>query len=471
MITDDEVMRLFERADPARSYDADSVIDVTDSLNALRTRSNNAMTIETTRTPNDLTSRHRPRISRSVAAAVALVIVGGLSLVARGNGPESMTDQTPAAIDAADTPADTAAEEVAMGFVEAYGAFDVDKAITYLADDADVSQLMTSVGAKGVEGTVEEFQLLSSWLEAVDYEQLLDSCAEQRSSASGSEVRCTFDFHLLGSAELGLGPFGVSYFDLTVLGGEIVRASTQWATEQLSPQAWEPFATWVSTAYPDDAAVMYADDTYSGIRLTAESIRLWEQHSQEYVTVKAAEMVETAESFMRARNAGDTETAMSLLADDGVTVELLHDNTIDDDMPQIELTPDEVVIAFEAERLFDVSFESVACEKDPGPYVACVYLLDTRLRQISGYPPVRSSVELRIEDGRINLLNFPWLNMSFPGYAPAEFGEFVRWLGDENPVAIVDLFRIGGQEMILILTEESVDLLEALLDDYERSIE
>ena len=84
---------------------------------------------------------------------------------------------------------------------------------------------------------------------------------------------------------------------------------------------------------------------------------------------------------------------------------------------------------------------------------------------------MRSSVELRIEDGRINELNFPWLNMSFPGYTPAEFGEFVRWLGGENPVAIVDLFRIGGQEMILILTEESVDLLEALLDAYERSNE
>ena len=73
------------------------------------------MTIETTRTPTDLTS-HRPRISRSAAAAVALVIVGGFSLIARGNGPEPMTDQTPAVIDAAENTADTAAEEVASGF-------------------------------------------------------------------------------------------------------------------------------------------------------------------------------------------------------------------------------------------------------------------------------------------------------------------------------------------------------------------
>ena len=110
---------------------------------------------------------------------------------------------------------------------------------------------------------------------------------------------------------------------------------------------------------------MYADDTYSGIRLTAESIPLWEQHSHEYVTVKAAEMVEIAESLMRARNADDAETAMSLLAEDGVTVQLLNHNTIDDNMPQIVLTPEEVAVAFEAEQLFEVSFESVACESSP----------------------------------------------------------------------------------------------------------
>jgi hypothetical protein len=38
---------------------------------------------------------------------------------------------------------------------------------------------------------------------------------------------------------------------------------------------WEPFARWVSKAYPEDAAVMYEDGGTSGVRLTKESIRLW----------------------------------------------------------------------------------------------------------------------------------------------------------------------------------------------------
>jgi hypothetical protein len=46
---------------------------------------------------------------------------------------------------------------------------------------------------------------------------------------------------------------------------------------------WEPFANWVSTVHPKDAAVMYQDDSHSGVRLTEKSIRLWELRTREYV--------------------------------------------------------------------------------------------------------------------------------------------------------------------------------------------
>jgi len=46
---------------------------------------------------------------------------------------------------------------------------------------------------------------------------------------------------------------------------------------------WEPFAEWVSKAYPEDAAVMYEDASYSLEMHTPESIRMWEQHTREYV--------------------------------------------------------------------------------------------------------------------------------------------------------------------------------------------
>ncbi len=45
---------------------------------------------------------------------------------------------------------------------------------------------------------------------------------------------------------------------------------------------WEPFATWVSTTYPEDGAVMY-NESYTDFRLSEESIRLWKLHTREYV--------------------------------------------------------------------------------------------------------------------------------------------------------------------------------------------
>jgi hypothetical protein len=57
---------------------------------------------------------------------------------------------------------------------------------------------------------------------------------------------------------------------------------------------WEPFAAWISSTYPKDAAVMYSP-WRSGAALTEESIRLWEQHTREYVKhlTQRADGVET----------------------------------------------------------------------------------------------------------------------------------------------------------------------------------
>jgi hypothetical protein len=82
---------------------------------------------------------------------------------------------------------------------------------------------------------------------------------------------------------MGVGPFTGSAFDLVVRDGEVVRVSQSWEIQEFSPQVWEPFAEWVSTTYPQDAAVMYVDESLSGVRLTQESIRFWARRTREYV--------------------------------------------------------------------------------------------------------------------------------------------------------------------------------------------
>jgi hypothetical protein len=202
-----------------------------------------------------------------VGAAAVMLIIG--ALVVYQTRDDGVTGQPPM--------------EVATSFIEAYSAFDTERAITYLADDADISQMITSVGASGVEGTLEEFRLLVSLLEAQGYKQTLISCEELRSTASGTVLHCSSDYHNLRSDEIGRGPFSGVSFDLTVRDREIVQARKEFGLEEFSSQMWEPFASWVSKAYPEDAAVMYKDENHTGVRLTEESIGLWERHTRGYV--------------------------------------------------------------------------------------------------------------------------------------------------------------------------------------------
>jgi hypothetical protein len=211
------------------------------------------------------------RIGALAAAAGALVLIAALLIIqSREDAPA--TDQTPVAAEAPENTVNARAVKVATGFIEAYGAFDVERAIAYLADDATISVL----------GEQDDPRLLISWLEATGYEQIVDPCEQVGNSASSS-VHCTFAFHGLRSGEIGRGPFGGSSFDLVVRDGKIVEASQTWEIEKFSPQVWEPFANWVSTAHPKDAAVMYTDRSHTNVRLTEESIPLWERYTRAYV--------------------------------------------------------------------------------------------------------------------------------------------------------------------------------------------
>jgi hypothetical protein len=222
-----------------------------------------------------MTTGQRQANRRVLIGAMAALLV----LAACDDGAETPATDQPAA-----TAPEANAEQIATGFVEAYGAFDAEQAITYLADDAAILELITSVGAhRGVVGTLAELRLLISLLESQGYRQTLDSCEAQHASASGTEVRCTFDFHLFGSDRIGLGPYDGSSFDLTVRDGEIVRASKSFDVDEFSAQMWEPFEMWVSEAYPEDAAVMYEDESHTGVRLAEESVPLWKRHVREYV--------------------------------------------------------------------------------------------------------------------------------------------------------------------------------------------
>jgi dipeptidyl aminopeptidase/acylaminoacyl peptidase len=228
--------------------------------------------------PGSLDRRRAPQLRRGVgrkARAFAAAAAIGLVAVACTPGPRDGQSVTaPAGQPETVYPADPKAEEVATGFVKAFGAFDADRAITYLADDADLQLDVT---------TPEDLPLLTSFLEAQGYEQILvEACRVTGSFSFGTEVRCRFDFHAIRSDEIGLGPYRGSYWDLTVRDGEIAEVSLDWEIAKFSPQMWEPFADWVSAKHPKDFEAMYMGGG-SNFSLTEQSIRLWKQRSREYV--------------------------------------------------------------------------------------------------------------------------------------------------------------------------------------------
>jgi hypothetical protein len=166
------------------------------------------------------------------------------------------------------------AEEVARGFIEAYGAFDADRAMAYLTDGAIAE----------MSGSLKEFRLDISLREAQGIKQTINGCEQWGDPASGISVRCAFDMHALRSDEIGLGPYTDNYWDLTVRDGKIVSATESWAylTNGFSKEMWEPFADWVSAEHPKDVAVMYTDGDQTSSRRSRESFRLWEKRTREY---------------------------------------------------------------------------------------------------------------------------------------------------------------------------------------------
>src|SRR5688572_11882113 len=167
--------------------------------------------------------------------------------------------------------ADASPEEVAMGFLDAYGALDAERALTYLTDDAIAEMSVLAAGAD----TRDEFRLELALLEAQGYKETVTGCEPPADSSSGITVRCSYDFHGIRSDEMGLGPYSDNYRELTVRDGKIASATNTiaFATNGFSEQVWEPFAEWVATTYPDDVVRMYDSASQTDFRLSVESIQ------------------------------------------------------------------------------------------------------------------------------------------------------------------------------------------------------
>jgi hypothetical protein len=175
----------------------------------------------------------------------------------------------------------TAPVEIARGFLERYGAFDLQATMASLADDADISGLIPF--AENASTARQALRLDLAVLSALRYEQFIGPCEENGTSQAGATVRCAFDFHMFGSDELGLGPYAGNAFDLTIRDGKVERASVTYNTDRFSPQVWEPVAAWIAAAHPNDVDVLYEDGTQSNLVLSPAAVALWKDYLPAYI--------------------------------------------------------------------------------------------------------------------------------------------------------------------------------------------
>jgi hypothetical protein len=299
VITDDEVLQLFARADPARVSDVEPKVDAAAYLDALRTRSTDMTLVENPPRRSDGKPRTPRWLLISAAAAVVVIVLGALVVADRDEPTGVGTNKTPVATSAPDpAPAavPTEAESVAANFLAAYAAYDADAAASLLAADADLS---------GLWNPAADWRLELQYMQATGLRLMVSGCEEQDSSSANVLVRCPFDYQWLGSSELGLGPYTGSYVDLTVRDGKIASTSIrfEYIQNDFSPEMWDPLLRWVFTAHPADAAAMYgseSEERANTARITPDSIPLWEQRTREYVQVAQSPYVAEATQICQA---------------------------------------------------------------------------------------------------------------------------------------------------------------------------
>jgi ketosteroid isomerase-like protein len=172
---------------------------------------------------------------------------------------------------------------VVRRFLAAYGAYDAKGALKYLAEEG----IATGSGITGLSwGTPQEFRREVAMAKAQRQKHAVTGCEQQGESSDGVAVQCAFDHHEFRSDEVGLGPYTGNYWDLVVQDGKITSAVSTRAfiTNGSSAERWEPFQRWVTSAYPEDASVMYGME----LGITKEAIRLWERHVREFAAAEKA---------------------------------------------------------------------------------------------------------------------------------------------------------------------------------------
>ena len=228
----------------------------------------------------------RRRAGAVLAAAIVAVVIAGSAWYAAAH---RLTSDRP--VEPAQPSVDTTAVRTAEDFLGALqdartaSGPQLDPAVarvfSYLADDALVTEPF---------GSPQELRWSLAWERATAWREMIEACVQTGSDAAGTIIECPFTFHGIRSEEVGFAPFSGNNWRFRVRDEKITDAQWNFNIDTgFSSQRWEPFEHWVSTTYPDDAAVMYDDTGHTHSRSTTAATALWERRTREYAAQEIAD--------------------------------------------------------------------------------------------------------------------------------------------------------------------------------------
>lgn len=198
----------------------------------------------------------------------AVVLFGGRALTTPVPDPDP--EPVPVPLPRIDQP--TRAEEIASAYADAWVSGDLDA--------------MRDLGPDAV-GTATDPALLR-WQDAVGWAVRPEPCAELGASRRGIQVGCVFAVDLLGSAELGLGPFPYQVLLISVVDGVVAQAGYDIdGIGGRTAAIWDPFRTWVAQNAPEQGPRLFVDWPEAETpALTADAASLWRQAVESFLAAQ-----------------------------------------------------------------------------------------------------------------------------------------------------------------------------------------
>jgi hypothetical protein len=109
-------------------------------------------------------------------------------------------------------------------------------------------------------------------------------CTETGTSGDATIFNCPYAMHLLGSREVGKGPFRGNVLDVTVADGMVTSADSTmpWETNGMG-EHYDAVHAWVADHHPEHKPFLFKDEQDVAPTEWPRWTRLWQQYTQEYV--------------------------------------------------------------------------------------------------------------------------------------------------------------------------------------------